>query len=251
MGAGGGGSASRAQPDDARSALPVTVARPRNAVAAMPRWAFASAFTVSAVAVRSCRSAWRRRCPSRADAVTGGVAPEPRRILGAVAGAPACSPRTGLDRGQSGDRSCRRRPLVRRSRWCVRSSEGRWRSRAGLWTAARPVTCASRLAGRAQRAAHRPSAPAHSPDPARLRRRRSSISSGRRSHDCAGSRWRRLGECPAARRAHTGAGALLQCWARRPLCAHGPPRFQPARNSQVSADGSATSGAPADEYGST
>ena len=37
----------------------------------------------------------------------------------------------------------------------------------------------------------------------------------------------------------------------RPLVAHGPARFQPARRSQVWAGGNARSGAPADEYGST
>ena len=37
----------------------------------------------------------------------------------------------------------------------------------------------------------------------------------------------------------------------RPFAAHGPPRFQPSRKSQVWAAGSATCGAPADEYGST
>ena len=37
----------------------------------------------------------------------------------------------------------------------------------------------------------------------------------------------------------------------RPLAAHGPARFQPARKSQVWAGGNATSVAPADEYGST
>jgi hypothetical protein len=36
-----------------------------------------------------------------------------------------------------------------------------------------------------------------------------------------------------------------------PLAAHGPDRFRPARRSQVWAGGNATSGAPADEYGST
>jgi len=34
-----------------------------------------------------------RDLATRADAVTGGVDPEPRRILGSVAGAPAISPR--------------------------------------------------------------------------------------------------------------------------------------------------------------
>jgi hypothetical protein len=41
------------------------------------------------------------------------------------------------------------------------------------------------------------------------------------------------------------------CAGSRPLAAHGPARFQPSRSSQVWARGNATSGAPADEYGST
>ena len=51
--------------------------------------------------------------------------------------------------------------------------------------------------------------------------------------------------------AHNGGWVADPVWGTRPLAAHGPARFQPARKSQVWAGGNARSGAPADEYGST